>query len=183
MSVSCFMFLLFCSTLCQLGWLVITCNPFLSFFFFSFFLFQAGTAVVCGGQVAWQHANVDACRASQCVYVCVCVSGVGVVALLSALVGWAHLSLKMGDLWSRLPASRVGTFEIMKISVYCSLAQLNYKQCLVPWKVFVTADLRHRHVHVHTHTSAMDDGWHGCLFPPFAEQEDIVFFFIWGLFC
>lgn len=73
-----------------------------------------------------------ACHACQCV----CLR-VRVVALLSALVGWAHLSLKKGQ-----PVVPVASQpyrhpdRIMKIPVYCSLAQLNYKRCLVPCKVF-----------------------------------------------
>lgn len=73
--------------LCQLIWLFITCKPFsLSF------LFDADIYVVCGGQLAWQHSvlRMCACLTSQCVF-----RGSWVVALLSALVGWAHLSLKM----------------------------------------------------------------------------------------
>lgn len=42
----------------------------------------------------------------------------------------------------------------MKIPVYCSLAQLNYKQCLVPCKVFLNSWFKaHTHVHyTHSHT-------------------------------
>lgn len=90
------------------------------------------------------------CHASRCVCARV-FRGSWVVALLSALVGWAHLSLKTGDLWSQLPASRIA-----------SLTELWKSLSIAHWPNWITSSALFRarflngwfkaHTHTHMHT-------------------------------
>ena len=102
------------------------------------------------------------CHASQCVCVCACVfKGSWVVALLSAVVGWAHLSLKTGDLWSQLPASRIA-----------SLTELWKSLSIAHWPNWITSSalFRARFLNgwfkAHTCTHTCTHHRHGWLFIP-----------------
>lgn len=114
---------------------------------------------------------------SVCAHVCMCVfRGCGwVVALLSALVGWAHLSLRTGDLWSRLPASRIATLtELWKSLSIAHRPNWITSSALLCARFLNGWFKAHTHVHAHTQTTAMHEGKHSCVFPPFSQQEDTV---------
>lgn len=79
------------------------------------------------------------------------------LALLSTLVGWVHLSLKMGDLWSWTPANLITTStELWKfLSIahwpnWITSSALFRARLLNGWFEERTCARTHTHMHKHT---------------------------------
>lgn len=118
-------------------------------------LFKAGGSVVCGGLAAregWCAACRSVFRYRVVPLPVVPWLGVEVAALLSALVGWAHLSLKKPDLWSQWPASHIASVT----ELWKSLSIAHWPNWITSSAVFRARFLNgwfkaHSHTHARPH--------------------------------
>lgn len=134
-------------------------TPYHLHLFFCFFLFETGIYVVCGGQLAWQHANGAALHTcARRTSHCVCLGG----------RGWWLCSV----LWLAEPVchSKTATCDSSSQPAMSPLLTV-VRKCLsiAHWPIWITssalsrarffstADLRHTHINTHTHSTST--GW------------------------